>query len=115
MVGGSCALIGAWLVGPRIGRFDKSRKIAKQNTVFQVLGTLLLWFGWYGFNCGSTQSIIGTHAQSASKIGVATTASAAASGTTTILLNFFLDRRFDPTTVCNGILGGLVSVTGGKK
>eukprot|EP00116_Pleurobrachia_bachei_P006179 sb/3466441/ len=80
MVGGSCALIGAWLVGPRIGRFDKSRKIAKQNTVFQVLGTLLLWFGWYGFNCGSTQSIIGTHAQSASKIGVATTASAAASG-----------------------------------
>ena len=40
MVGGSCALIGAWLVGPRIGRFDKNRKIAKQNTVFQVLGKL---------------------------------------------------------------------------
>ncbi|XP_063695210.1 uncharacterized protein LOC134826670 [Bolinopsis microptera] len=113
VVGGTCALIGSILVGPRQGRFVKNSKIVKQNAVFQVLGTLLLWFGWYGFNCGSTMGLGENLSNSAAKIGVATTLSASSSGTTTILLNFFLDRRFDPAVVCNGILAGLVSITGG--
>ena len=58
-----------------------------------TLGTLILWFGWYGFNCGSTQGLGENLSNAAAKIGVATTISAATSGTTTILLNFFLDRR----------------------
>ena len=74
----------------------------------------MLWFGWYGFNCGSTHSLKDNLSKTAAKIGVVTTISAASSGTTTILLNFFLDRKFDPEIVCNGILAGLVSVTGGK-
>ena len=57
MTGGVAALVGAAIVGPRAGRFDEKKKalpMPGHSTTLQVMGTLILWLGWYGFNPGST-------------------------------------------------------------
>lgn len=114
MVGGASALIGAICLGPRQGRFGKDKKdLHKQNTVFQVLGTMLLWFGWYGFNSGSTLGISGGLADVAGKTAATTTIAAAASGLLVIIVGRFAEGHFDPALCCNGILAGLVSITAG--
>merc|ERR1719499_821838 len=61
MVGGFSGLMGAILAGPRPGRFDDKNpvKYATHSVPFQLFGTLILWFGWYGFNCGSTLAVGG--------------------------------------------------------
>lgn len=114
MVGGAAALIGAICLGPRQGRFgDNKKALHKQNTVFQVLGTMLLWFGWYGFNSGSTLGISNGLADVAGKTAATTTIAAAASGLLVILVERFVEGHFDPAVCCNGILAGLVSITAG--
>jgi len=79
-----------------------------------VLGTFLLWFGWYGFNCGST---LGLHTAAqgmlAAQVAMNTTISAAAGGITVFLLRYAMIRRYDLGALCNGILAGLVSITAG--
>ena len=66
MTGGLAAVVGAAVLGPRRGRFDpetgRPQAMPAQSTVFQVLGTFLLWVGWYGFNCVSTFSLLGESA-----------------------------------------------------
>jgi len=114
MVGGTSALIGAVCLGPRQGRFGKNKKeMHKQNTVFQVLGTMLLWFGWYGFNAGSTLGISGGLADVAGKTAATTTIAAASSGLVVVILGRIAEGHFDPALCCNGILAGLVSITAG--
>ena len=86
------------------------------SIVLQALGTFILWMGWFGFNAGSTLSISGrTPSTVAARIFVTTTLSGATGGFASVLLGRFLSkgRTWDVTTMCNGILTGLVSITAG--
>merc|ERR1712190_643961 len=84
------------------------------STTLQVLGTFILWFGWYGFNPGSTLGISPDgYSRDAARAVVTTTLSAAAGGVTVVLLNFAVTKAWEAAAVCNGILAGLVSITAG--
>jgi len=118
MVGGVAALCGAIIVRPRMERFNQStsESFDAYSVPFCVLGTFILWVGWYGFNPGSTGSMhdIAT-ANTAGLVAVNTTLAPCAAG----LLVFFLraqvvqPKKLDVGGFCNGILAGLVSITGG--
>merc|ERR1711998_385296 len=114
MTGGLAALIGAAMLGPRLGRFDKDtgNDWSGQNHAFQTLGTLILWVGWDGFNCVSTGGITG-NGIAAGKIAMTTTISAATAGSTTMLLGRIFSGAWDPANCNNGILSGLVAITAG--
>jgi len=117
MTGGILALCGAAVIGPRVGRFDEDGKpipMPGQNSVLIVLGTLILWLGWYGFNPGSTLGITPAgYGTIMGRAAVTTTISAAAGGITTVVIDRALSGIFDVHMVCNGILAGLVSITAG--
>lgn len=117
MTGGAAALVGAATVGPRKGRFDENKKplgIPGHSTVLQVMGTFILWFGWYGFNPGSTLGISAANlAGTAARVVVTTTLSATAGGITAVSLGRAINKTWDVGMCCNGILGGLVSITAG--
>jgi len=112
MVGGWSGLMGAYFVGPRPGRFqDFSLKTYKTHSVpLQAFGTFVLWFGWYGFNCGSTVAVVGAM-ETASLVAVTTTLAAASGGLTASFLGKFLSGKWNIGLACNGVLAGLVSVT----
>jgi len=113
MVGGWSGLMGAYIVGPRKGRFEEApgaEDFTTHSIPLQAFGTLLLWFGWYGFNCGSTVAVAGAMGTGA-LVAVTTTLSAAAGGLTTAMLGRYLHGKWNIGLVCNGILGGLVSIT----
>jgi len=113
MVGGWSGMMGAWIVGPRKGRFEKADDAVDFTThsiPMQAFGTLILWFGWYGFNCGSTVAVSGAMGTGA-LVAVTTTLAAAAGGLTTSTLGRLLHRKWNIGLVCNGILAGLVSIT----
>jgi len=103
MVGGLSGLMGAILIKPR-------EDDVKQHSIpFQVLGTLILWFGWYGFNCGST---LGASSMPiATRVASTTTLAAAAAGVTAGAISRFVEGHYSVSRVCNGILAGLVSIT----
>ncbi|KAL1511828.1 hypothetical protein AB1Y20_005113 [Prymnesium parvum] len=116
MTGGIAALVGAAVVGPRKGRFDESSKpipMPASNTTFQVLGTFILWVGWYGFNPGSTLGLAGS-AGTMSRAVCTTTLAAATGGCTVVVIDkFLISHTWDVSMLCNGILAGLVSITAG--
>merc|ERR1711998_654041 len=114
MTGGLAALIGAAMLGPRLGRFDKDtgNDWSGQNHAFQTLGTLILWVGWYGFNCVSTGAITG-YGVDAGKIAMTTTISAATAGASTMFLGRLFTGAWNPAYCNNGILSGLVAITAG--
>jgi ammonium transporter, Amt family len=111
MVGGVTALVGAWVLGPRIGKYKKDgtpNAIPGHHIPMGIAGALVLAFGWFGFNPGST--LAGTDL----RIGViaVNTMLASASGTMAAMLYMWL--RFgkpDPTMSVNGLLAGLVAIT----
>ena len=112
MTGGVAGFWGALIVGPRLGRFDDS--IQGHSSVLQVLGTLLLWFGWYGFNAGSTLGLSAEfYARDAARTMVTTTLSAASGGLSTTIISRIITKKWLPEVICNGILSGLVSITAG--
>jgi len=113
MTGGVGALMGAIILGPRAGRFTTDEaNFAPHNMSFVCLGTFILWFGWYGFNCGSTLGMdsVGT-GRLAAHVAMNTTIAAATGGLTVFLLRLAMLRRYDVGGLCNGILAGLVSIT----
>merc|ERR1719443_1177246 len=114
LCGGIAALAGAKVVGIRTGRFDpeKESEFTPHSAPLIVLGTFILWFGWCGFNSGSTlgMSDSGT-ALVAAHVMMNTTLSAATGGMTVFLLIFAITKKYDCAALCNGILAGLVSVT----
>lgn len=117
-VGGTASLIGTYFCGPRIGRFgvngEVNRDYRETNGNLVVLGTFLLWFGWYGFNPGSAGSIAGyTSAAVVSRAAVATTLAAGTGGVACLIISFIINRRWDVMQLCNGVLCGLVAVTPG--
>jgi ammonium transporter, Amt family len=111
MVGGVAALVGAKMMGPRIGKYDaegKAQPIPGHNIPMAVLGTFILAFGWFGFNPGSTLSGVDTHIA----VIAVNTMLASASGAFGAYL--YLKLRFDTPDVsmlCNGMLAGLVAIT----
>jgi Amt family ammonium transporter len=124
MVGGFASLAGAWVLGPRIGRFDADGKpvdMPGHNASLTLLGVFFLWFGWYGFNPGSTNAVLGSfvgYSQISAAIAINTTI-AAATGALSTLVIVMLDQYFrygvitwDLVMCGNGALAGLVAITG---
>jgi len=118
LVGGIGALVGAVCVGPRLGRFDPDSTVdfSAHSIPFVVLGTFFLWFGWYGFNPGSTLSMKTVDdAHKAGLVAVNTTLAPCAGGLVVFALRAKLvfPKRLDVGGFCNGILAGLVGITAG--
>ncbi|SMY08394.1 ammonium transporter [Flavimaricola marinus] len=114
-VGGWAALVGAIILGPRIGKYGKDGKvnpIMGSNLQMATLGTFILWLGWFGFNGGS-QLAMGTVGDVAdvSRIFSNTNAAAAGGAITALILTQLLYKKPDLTMVLNGALAGLVSIT----
>jgi Amt family ammonium transporter len=126
MTGGATALTAAVILGPRIGRFhdedgnalDKPVTFPPHSVSLQVLGTFILWFGWYGFNPGSTIVITGM-SQTAALCAVTTTMAAASGAISALFTDSILvymdggETEYDLSMVMNGCLGGLVAITSG--
>mmetsp|Transcript_32291 Transcript_32291/g.39736 ORF Transcript_32291/g.39736 Transcript_32291/m.39736 type:complete len:542 (-) Transcript_32291:757-2382(-) len=113
MTGGVAAFWAALITGPRLGRFGpegQSYPIPPHNMAIVTLGTFILWFGWYGFNCGSTLQFNGSLA---AKAAVTTTLSPALSALTAIILSKCTYGHFELGLVLNSALGGLVGITAG--
>merc|ERR1719233_239398 len=112
MVGGWSGLMGAYFVGPRPGRFDdfSLKKYVSHSVPMQAFGTFVLWFGWYGFNCGSTVAVVGVM-ETASLVAVTTTLAGATGGLTASMIGKLLTGKWSIGLACNGVLAGLVSIT----
>lgn len=113
MVGGWAGLCGAFMVGPRIGRFDENGEpvpIKGHSVTLQVLGTFFLWYGWYGFNPGSALALI-DYSKTIARTAVTTTMGAAAGGVTVLIVTYLRTGHYDLSQSLNGVLGGLVSIT----
>lgn len=111
-VGGWLALAGAIVVGPRLGKYDKKGKVKPipgHSIPLAGLGVFLLWFGWYGFNPGSTT----TGDTSIALIAVTTTLAAAAGAITAMLATWIKYGKSDIGMTLNGALAGLVGITAG--
>jgi Amt family ammonium transporter len=110
-VGGFVGLAGALVLGPRFGKFGKDGKpkaIPGHSITLAALGTFILWFGWFGFNSGSTFS---AHQLRIAVIAVNTNLAAAAGAAVAILLVFAKTKKWDVGMMLNGCLAGLVAVT----
>jgi Amt family ammonium transporter len=117
MVGGVIGLVGAIVIGPRIGRFNKDgsvNAIPAHNLPFGILGTVILFFGWFGFNPGSSLGFTGTFGQLAANAATNTLVGGAVGGIVTMLYMWFIHpvRKPDPAMSVNGMLAGLVAITG---
>ena len=113
MTGGVAALVGAIFLGPRTGRFSPSGEcidMPGHSSVLVALGTFILWFGWYGFNPVSTLAF--EYMETAARVAVTTTLGAAAGGVTALSIHYGFTKSLDVGPMCNGILAGLVSITG---
>jgi Amt family ammonium transporter len=113
-VGGTAGLMGAILVGPRIGKFGRDgsiNAIPGHNIGLACLGMFILWFGWYGFNPGSTLALSGGFAAVAARVAVTTTLAAAAGAVTATFASKAMTGKYDMGFVVNGALGGLVGIT----
>lgn len=106
MVGGFSGLMGSIMIGPRKGNR------VPHSVSFQVMGVFILFFGWFGFNCGSTLSARG-NMKTAARVAACTTLSAAASGLMSVFLSLKVEGVLSVERMCNGILAGLVSITAG--
>jgi Amt family ammonium transporter len=112
MTGGVMALVGAWLLGPRLGKYNRDgspNAIPGHNIPMAVIGTFILAFGWFGFNAGST--LAGTDLR-ISVIAVNTMlASATGAVASTLWMWLYRTKNPDPSMMCNGMLAGLVAIT----
>ncbi len=117
MVGGVAALIGAKILGPRIGKYGKDGKpkaILGHSLTLGALGVFILWFCWFGFNGCSTVCATGDDAILAmSSIFVTTNIAAAAAATVTMFITWVKYGKPDVSMTLNGALGGLVAITAG--
>jgi len=110
-VGAWLALVGAFVLGPRIGKYTadgKPRAIPGHNIPFVGLGVFILWLGWFGFNPGSTMA---ADAPSIAKVTIVTNIAAAAGAITSLITSKAMFKKWDGTMALNGALAGLVSIT----
>ena len=125
MVGGIAGFWGAFIEGPRMGRFDHAGRAVSMrghSGTLVVLGTFMLWFGWYGFNPGSFLNILKAYGESGSYYGqwsavgrtaVTTTLAGSTAALTTLFGKRLLSGHWNLTDVCNGLLGGFAAITSG--
>eukprot|EP00435_Cladocopium_sp_Y103_P033540 s3780_g8.t1 len=114
LTGGISGLVGTTILGARTGRFTNPEEFECHNLPLVVLGTFALWFGWYGFNPGSTLTMkSGSDGALAAQVAMNTTLAAATGGITVFLLRYVITHKYDVGALCNGILAGLVSITAG--
>ena len=114
MVGGICAFIGAWMLGPRIGKFDKDKagKVVKvnafpgHNLVIAALGVFILWLGWYGFNGAAA-----TDVPTLGSVFLTTTVAPAVATVVCMLFTWFKYGKPDVSMCLNASLAGLVAIT----
>lgn len=120
MVGGLAGIVGAAVIGPRKTRFEGPilkptvNPMPQHSLVFVTLGVMILWFGWYGFNTGSTLAIVGQE-ETAGLVIVNTTLCPSVCALTCLLLDMLFKKAkviaLEPAL--NGILAGLVAITAG--
>jgi Amt family ammonium transporter len=113
MLGGVAALAGVIVVGPRLGKYDEDgtpRVIPGHSVTLGALGVFILWFGWYGFNAGSTLAAVG---QDIASPVVTTTLAACAGAVGAMFTAWLLIGKPDVGFTLNGVLAGLVGITAG--
>ncbi|MEX0873545.1 MAG: ammonium transporter [Actinomycetota bacterium] len=111
-VGGWAAMIGALMLGPRLGKYGKDgkpRAIPGHSMPLAFLGVFLLWFGWFGFNPGSTMGAV----LSIADIAVTTNLAAAAGALMALITAWLVFGKPDAAMTANGALAGLVGITAG--
>lgn len=114
-MGGFAALAAAIVLGARLGKYDKDGKpiaIPGHNLPLAAVGGFILWFGWFGFNPGSTLGAVGNW-ELIGTIATNTFLASAAGGMSTIVYTYFKYGQIDVTMTINGVLAGLVAVTAG--
>ena len=115
-VGGWAALVGAWLLGPRIGKYGpdgKAKAIPGHNIPLAALGVFILWFGWFGFNPGSTLTASGRDGFSLAFIAVNTALAAGGGAIAAMITIWIKSGKPDVSMSLNGALAGLVAITAG--
>jgi Amt family ammonium transporter len=111
-IGGAISLAGAIALGPRLGRVfarDGGGPMLPHNIILGAVGGLILWFGWYGFNPGSTLSAL--DAQGIARVSFNTTMAACSAGLTALFIAFARTSKWDLAFTTNGFLAGLVAIT----
>jgi Amt family ammonium transporter len=111
-IGGFVALAGAIVLGPRLGRKfkrDGGGPMLPHDLTIAASGGLLLWFGWYGFNPGSTLSAMDF--EGIGRVAANTTLAACAAGLTAMIAGYMLSQKWDVSFTVNGFLAGLVAIT----
>lgn len=112
-IGGWAALVGAAIIGPRVGKYTKDGKanaIPGHSITLGALGVFILWFGWFGFNPGSTLAATDL---SIGRIAMTTNLAAAAGACVVMIITWFRYKKPDVSMTLNGALGGLVAITAG--
>lgn len=112
MVGGACALVGAKILGPRLGKYNEDgtpNAFPGHNIPMGALGVFILWFCWFGFNCGSTTAA----ALNLGDIAMTTNLAAAAATLVTLIFTWVKYGKPDVSMTLNGALAGLVAITAG--
>ncbi len=116
-VGGWVALVGAAIIGPRIGKYGKDRKsraIPGHNLTIACLGVFILWFGWFGFNLGSQLAASGEGNRMAiSHVFLTTNLAACAGGFLSLIVAWMKYKKPSLSLTLNGVLAGLVGITAG--
>ncbi len=113
--GGFAALAGAIVLGPRIGKYNEDgtiNAIPGHNLTLSAVGAFILWFGWFGFNPGSTLGAVGKW-DLIGTVALNTFLASAMGGIATIFYTFWRYKKVDITMVINGVLAGLVAITAG--
>lgn len=111
-IGGAISLAGAIALGPRLGRIfkrDGGAPPAPHDLIIGSVGGLILWFGWYGFNPGSTLSAL--DAVGIGRVSFNTTLAACSAGLTALFISYARTKKWDLGLTVNGFLAGLVAIT----
>lgn len=111
-IGGAISLAGAIALGPRLGRIfkrDGGGPMPPHDLIIGAVGGLILWFGWYGFNPGSTLSAMDM--QGIARVSFNTTMAACSAGLMALFISYFRTKKWDLGLTVNGFLAGLVAIT----
>lgn len=111
-IGGAISLAGAIALGPRLGRVfkrDGGGPMPPHDLIIGAVGGLILWFGWYGFNPGSTLSAMDV--QGIARVSFNTTMAACSAGLMALFISYFRTKKWDLGLTVNGFLAGLVAIT----
>ncbi|CAG0891667.1 unnamed protein product, partial [Cyprideis torosa] len=111
LLGGVCAAVSALMLGPRLRRYDGQSPPSLGNPINFVVGSLVLWWGWLGFNCGSTFGISGQKWLYAGRAAITTVNGSLSGGLVGVVWSLWFQGMFEASVIINGILAGLVGIT----